>query len=289
MKKFLKMIVHKMDSSRDLTFLIILFICIISMLIAVYAQFFYKYSSTDALMLGINVGNTKTEEEYAELRNSFENLFTNEFKIDSNQDMSKVSKIKQEVQLVFTNYDLSQKSEENFEINAKIPAININTDLAKAINNEIKIKFYHKISQIINDKSFYTNYNVSYISYCNQGVLSIAIKANLKEGSNPERVIIETYNYNIENNQLITLSDIIVSKNKKEKEVQNAIEKEIKKSASNAKALSEYYDAYQRNVNDEIYKIEKSNQFLVTQDGYVYVIYAYGNNENTNEMDIVIF
>ena len=38
-----------------------------------------------------------------------------------------------------------------------------------------------------------------------------------------------------------------------------------------------------------VYKIENTENFFLTQDGYVYLVYAYGNNDYTNEMDIIIF
>ena len=60
-----------------------------------------------------------------------------------------------------------------------------------------------------------------------------------------------------------------------------------KESDEEALKLEEYCN--KKNIRFEMYKIENSNQFLVTQDGYVYIIYAYGNSENTNEMDIIIF
>ena len=59
---------------------------------------------------------------------------------------------------------------------------------------------------------------------------------------------------------------------------------------TNAKLIaSEYGNLYERNVNGDEYKIENSKEYFLTQDGYVYVVYAYGNKDYTNEMDIVIF
>ena len=44
-----------------------------------------------------------------------------------------------------------------------------------------------------------------------------------------------------------------------------------------------------RDLNDSRYKIENTENFIVNEEGYLYIIYAYGNIENTNKMDIVIF
>ena len=39
----------------------------------------------------------------------------------------------------------------------------------------------------------------------------------------------------------------------------------------------------------DIYKIDNTSTFFLTQDGYVYIVYAYGNNDYTTEMDLIIF
>lgn len=40
---------------------------------------------------------------------------------------------------------------------------------------------------------------------------------------------------------------------------------------------------------DKIYKIENTSTFFLDKDNYLYIIYAYGNNNFTSEMDIIIF
>ena len=51
----------------------------------------------------------------------------------------------------------------------------------------------------------------------------------------------------------------------------------------------EYGALYTRNLESDIYKVKNTENFFLTQDGYVYIVYAYGNTDDTNEMDIVIF
>ena len=38
-----------------------------------------------------------------------------------------------------------------------------------------------------------------------------------------------------------------------------------------------------------MYKISNAKNFLYGKDGMLYLIYAYGNDEDTSEKDIVIF
>ena len=60
--------------TRILFFSIITLICVAVVSIGIYIEFFYQYSESDPLMMGINTGNQKTEEENNILRAAFDNL-----------------------------------------------------------------------------------------------------------------------------------------------------------------------------------------------------------------------
>ena len=47
------------------------------------------------------------------------------------------------------------------------------------------------------------------------------------------------------------------------------------------------YNIYTRDVNSDIYKIENSTEFYLTPNA-LYIIYAYGNETDTSEMDMII-
>ena len=47
------------------------------------------------------------------------------------------------------------------------------------------------------------------------------------------------------------------------------------------------YKIFERNPENDMYKIKNSQEFFV-KDGNIYIIYAYGNEELTTEMDLVI-
>ena len=99
-----------------------------------------------------------------------------------------------------------------------------------------------------------------------------------------------TYNYSLTEEKLLTLKDLIALKKDTVENVQAKITSEIKTAYTNAKIIAaEYGNLYERDVDGDMYKVENANTFFLTDDGYVYVIYAYGNNDYTNEMDIVIF
>ena len=71
-----------------------------------------------------------------------------------------------------------------------------------------------------------------------------------------------------------------------QKEINAEIE-ELNKKDEDLK--SQYSEMKLRDLNNSIYKIENTENFIVDQNGYLYIIYAYGNTENTNKIDVIIF
>ena len=284
-RRFLSRLTGK---TKVLFFMGIVLICIIALCIGIYTQFFYKYSETDPLMIGINIGSQKTAEELAALEASFNNVFENKIKVNS--ENVNVEKLEETKSLVYSAYKLKNEDENYYSVNAEIPLINIDSDKAKEINQEIRSEFYDKANNIMRQNKEFTVYNVTYQAYVNDDVLSLVIKASLKEGGKPEKVSIKTYNYNIPGESILSLQKIIDLKETTASAVQSKINEEIKMSATNAKILAaDYENVYLRDENNSMYKVENASNFFLTDDGYVYIIYAYGNNEYTNEMDIVIF
>ena len=89
---------------------------------------------------------------------------------------------------------------------------------------------------------------------------------------------------------MLTLTDLITLKKDTVENIQDKITSEIKTAYTNAKIIAaEYGNLYERDVEGEMYQVENATTFFLTDDGYVYVVYAYGNKDYTNEMDIVIF
>ena len=131
-------------------------------------------------------------------------------------------------------------------------------------------------------------YTVEYAANVQDDILSLVIKSNLKEGSNAQKVIIQTYNYDLRNNREITLEETLKIANLDKQVVQDKINSEItaeQKKVEDLKKLG--YNIYSRDTSSDIYTIEKSTEFYVT-DKVIYIIYAYGNETNTSEMDLVI-
>ena len=131
---------------------------------------------------------------------------------------------------------------------------------------------------------------MDFTAYVNNNILSLVIKSTLKEGSTAQRVIIQTYNYDLENDKILSFEDLIKIKELKEEFVQNKINKEIEEIIKEKKAIStDEYNLFKRIKGDKMYAIENTLNFFLGNDNYLYVIYAYGNSNFTSEMDIVIF
>ena len=289
MYRAMRRFVSKITGTRKIVFFIVLaLICILALCVGIYTQFFYKYAATDPFLIGINLGAEKTKEEYALLEANFNGLFTNELKVNSeNVD---VEKIKGSNDIVYTAYDIKQEDETYYSIDVKLPIININTSYIKELNQQIKTDFYENANSYMRQKEMNVVYSVDYAAYINEQILSIVVKASLREGENPEKIIVKTYNYNMLEDKEVSLEDLITYKGTSVEFIQNTINDEIKTAYDNAVIIADQFGhMYDRDLKSDMYKVENTENYFLTQDGYVYVVYSYGNKEYTNVVDIIIF
>ncbi len=289
MKRAIRRFVGSLTGTKKYVFFVVLvLICIVALCLGIYAQFFYKYSDTDIFMIGINIGAKKTAEEIDILKSNFNSLFKNSLVVNS-EDI-KVSKIEPKNDYVYTGYNLVNEDENYYSVNAQVPVININSDKAREINSKIKTEFYDIANNIMRRKEGNTIYSVSYAAFINNDVLSLVIKASLKEADKSEKLMVKTYNYALSEDRELTLNDLITLKETTAVDVQKTIDNDIKTAYTNAKIIAEQFgNLYERDLSSNIYKVENTSNFFLTQDGYVYIVYAYGNDDYTNEMDLIIF
>ena len=114
------------------------------------------------------------------------------------------------------------------------------------------------------------------------------IKSNLKEGSNAQRIIIQTYNYDLRNNKEISLEEVLKIEQIDKHDVQNKIKQEIDSEEKKVKDLKQLgYNIYDRDISSDIYNIENTTEFYLTVSE-LNLIYAYGNDSQTSEKDLVI-
>lgn len=272
---------NKLDKKAKFVYISIIGVCIISIILVVYAQFFEGRTVT-------TVGNLKGKSEtgYEVLKSEFDELFTNS--IQQDDDKYQTKKVESTKKIVYTGYKNNEKEENSYSLDVNIPYINIKNNIIEKYNEEIKNTFENKAEEIIKTKNKNSIYTVEYSSYIQEDILSIIIRANLKEGTNAQRVIIKTYNYSLNDNKEINLKYLLQKENVEISYAQNRIDEEIKseqKKADDLKALG--YPIYERNINSEIYKVDNISDFYF-HDGSIYVIFAYGNEKFTSEVDIAI-
>ena len=269
---------------RYIIYAVIIILCVVAIGLGVYAQFFTNEPIQDVYGNDISAGgNIITHQD---VNQAFIDLFTNEFY--SNYNDTNITKIDDTKELVYTFYEDNQNVSGKYSMNIHIPVINIQSDVVTGFNNLTQSIFVDKINSVMAGTEVYTIYNLDYIAYVNNNLLSVAIKATIKEGDNPQRVIVQTYNYDLEANQAVTLKEVLEDRDIDETVVENRIRTVVQNASTDADKMAESgYTVYQRNVNDEMYQIDNITNFIEGPNGELYIIFAYGNNNYTSEMDII--
>ena len=275
----------KIPKSQIFCFALIMIVCIIAIVEALY--YVMNPNIQDKKDVAENsLSNTGITD--MTLVDNFDDVFQNSFKNTNTSE--EAEKIEADKDYIYTNYEKTEVNSGNYEIDVKIPIININSEEIKSYNEDIKQIFQDKAESILNGGSNRSVYSVDYEAFLNNNILSIVIRSTLKEGSNPQRVIIQTYCYNIKEMKKVEFSDIMTLKNLDTNTVQEKIRKQIQGKQEEAKALQQLgYSVYIRDLRSDRYDVENISNFFIDENNNVYVIYAYGNSSNTDVTDIVIF
>lgn len=190
--------------------------------------------------------------------------------------------------MVYTIYEKKGSKINDYDVDLHIPCVNIDNEIAEKFNEEIKNVFVKIAQNVVQSENKNTIYSVEYVADIQDNILSIMIKSNLKEGSNAQKVIIQTYNYDLKTDKEVSLKDVIQKENIDEQKVQSIIKEEISNEQKKSKDLRALgYNIYNRDSSSDIYNIENSTEFYLTENT-LYIIYAYGNETSTSEMDVVV-
>ncbi len=276
---------EKISKKRVIIYAVAIAICVIALIIAVCVQILGNDITNK--IFGVSQIKSKTEEEEQTLKTNFDNLFLNSLEItgDINADIKKQDESKD---YVVTTYEKKETVSGKYEMSVFIPYINIDNDTINQYNNEIKEIFQDKAESILETEGQNVLYTVDYQGYIENNILTVIIKSSLKQGASAQQLIVQTYNYDLVNNKEITLNDEIDMLALNKTAVQNKIRSEIKAEQDKAEALQELgYEIYNRDSESDYYSIDNSNIFFV-HDQNLYIIYPYGNDALTSEMDIVI-
>lgn len=271
---------------RYMLYAIITVVCILAIFAGVYVVVFKK-QTVGNVTNGQNESNNSVEDPQFQVKNNFKELFQNYF-VASNYKATNVKKIDENKELVYEG--ITYKETQNGNLDLHIPLINIKSEIVDKYNETTQSIFVNQANEIIKDKTAMkdTIYSVSYTSYINNDILSVAIMANLKQGNKAQKTMLQTYNYNLLTGEDVKINDIIEARGLDVNVINKKIADEVKKANDDALGISSSgYEVYKRDLESDIYKVENVAIFMQGPTGELYIIYPYGNIEYTSEMDVI--
>lgn len=273
---------EKVSKRRVTIYIISIVICILAIIVVIGIQIL----GNDIIdnLFGINRLVKRTEQEEKTLKSNFENIFDNEIQENSNYTTQKIDENKE---IVYTNYKKEEKRNE-YEIDINLPYINIKNKTIQKFNEDIADTFEAKAEEILKNEAKNIIYTVKYKATIENKILSIVIYSNLKQDTSAQRVIIQTFNFNIEENKELELTDALKIYNLSQNYVQSKVNKDIKEEYRKAEDLKKIgYNVFSRDIESKIYELENITEYFIYNNN-IYIIFAYGNEGITSEMDIVI-
>ena len=280
---------------RNVMYIVIGVICIIAIILGVYYQMFSKKVVKESQLNEVtnNVDDEPDVDDPENLLLEFNKLFKNNI-YTQGYSTAGVTKLEgqEEKDVIYSADNVQEDIENKYSVDLKIPVFNIQSEVAEEYNSTTQAIFADKASNIfmnVENLKKYTIYNVEYVAYLNENILSLVIRSILKEGNSAQRVIVQTYNYDIQTNKKVTLNEVLEKKNIKEKDVNKKIERQVKEASKQAEEIAEATGqiVYKRDINNAMYITDNVSNFFIGKDGQIYIIYAYGNNNVTSEIDII--
>lgn len=280
---------EKYTLKEKIAYTVAIIVCLLTIIGVIYFEITADTSLVDILDTSqaelTTLGN-KTEEEKEALKTVVNSKFTNS--IEKNSVSTNINKIDNTKDIVCTAVDIKKSETGNYEVNVVLPIININSEVIKKYNKEIQNVFYSKLEDILGTEKKNIVYSTEFVASINNDMLSLMIRSNLKEGTSAQRTIIQTYNYDIKNDKELTLLEVLKRNGLDENTINKTIKEEIEKSEKKVEDFEQLgYSIYNRNLSDKRYDIKNSKQFYCTNNT-IYILYAYGNEDYTSEVDIVV-
>ncbi len=271
---------YEKNRKLKIIYISIISVCILAVLITVIVQIVRNIDSNEPPSV--------TNERVNKYKDMFNDIFENKVNYLENNSY-RIDRIDSNQEIVYTGYKDKNNKISDYNLDVNIPYINIQNEVIKGFNDEIKEIFEQKAKDILNTQRQNIIYSVNYCAYVTNNILSLVIRSNLKEGENPARDIIQTYNYDLINQKEVSFEDLLELKSVSRLDASRKIKAEIKEIETEVNNMAELgYNLYPRNSNDEIYDIDNITEFFIGEDNALYVIFAYGNQNNTSEMDIVV-
>ena len=170
----------------------IIIICIISVIIAFYVQFYTRIDIAKFIGISQKDGlGSKTEEQQQTIKSEFNTIFNNTITNDNDTNNSK--KEEADKKIVYTKYEKKETKLNSYDLEVHIPHINISGEVVEKYNQEIENIFVDMAKKVLQSENNNVIYTVEYVANIQDDILSVMIKSNLKEGSKAQKVIIQTY------------------------------------------------------------------------------------------------
>ena len=274
----------KKNKRLKILYITILAICAIAVILTINLQIVKNNKEKKEELL-----HALSESEIDKYKNEFNDIFQNKVNYAENNSY-KITKIESKEEIVYIGYQNNEKKLNDYELDVNIPYININNEKVNEFNTQIKDIFEKKAKSILNTQSGNIVYSVKYSAYISNNILSLVIRSTLKEGTNPQRDIVQTYNYDLINQKEYTIDDILQAKGITKKIANQKVKEEIKDAQQKSESLQKITGAstYTRDYTSDIYNINNVTEYFLGENNALYIIYAYGNENNTNEMDVIV-
>lgn len=273
-------------SKLQLVYIIIIAICIIAVTIAFIIHImntnkYILYSKKSKLpeLTADKISKYKAEFNYI-FKNKVNYLKNNAYEIEKNN---------KDQEIVYIGYQNHEKQINDFELDVNIPYINIKNKTVTEFNNQIKEIFEAKAKSVLETKNSNIIYTVNYSAYISNNILSVVVRSTLKEGMNPQRDIVQTYNYDLINQTKCNIDKLLELKGISKNNASKVIREEIKVVQKRVEELGKLgYPIYARDYTSDIYSVNNITEYFLGNDNALYIIYAYGNLNHTSEMDIIV-
>ncbi len=274
---------NKMSNKLKVFYMFIISICVIALIVGIVLQV-----QTEKKQEQEKQTEKISEEQLTNLKSDFKNIFENKVNYLKNNNY-KIEKINQEKEIVYSGYQNNENKLSSYELDVNIPYINIKNEQIEKYNNEIKDIFEKKAKNVLNSNNNNTIYTVKYSAYVTNNILSLVIRSTLKEDSNPQRDIIQTYNYDLTSQKECTMEDLLELRGITKQQANQKIKQEIESVQKTIQGLEDLgLSVYARDPKSDIYSINNVTEYFIGQNNALYIIFAYGNENNTSEMDIVV-
>lgn len=273
---------QKIPKRMKITYIVLICICALAISVAIGTQIL----GNDVVdnIFGLNKITKRTEEEEAALKVNFESLLDNTLLDKGNYT---VQKNNQDKEIIYTEYS-KQEKKDNHELDVNLPYINIKNEEVNKFNKEIKNTFEGKAEEVSQNTDENILYTVKYKASIKENILSLIIYSDLKQSSSAQRVIVQTFNYDLSQNKTLTFEDAINEFKLKKNEVQTKINTDIQNEENKSEELIKLgYNVFSRDTKSDIYKVENISEYFIYNNN-IYVIFAYENDKMTSEKDIVI-